>query len=651
MAVTAAVWLVNLTKGEITKQELPEAVYRKYPGGSALAGYLLFQHCPAGADPLGPENVLVMAVSPLTGLPISGQSRMTAAARSPITGGMGDSQCGGFFPAEMKAAGADAVVFLGRAPDPVYFWLKDGQAELRPAGHLWGKVTGEVDDAIKAELGDTKIEIAQIGPAGENRVRFAAIMNMANRANGRTGLGAVMGAKNLKAVAVRGAAMLKPAHPEAFRDLARRFRELEEATGIAHFGKYGTAGIVASQNYKGGLPTYNYNSGHFGASADKISGERLHDEFLKERDTCHACGIKCKRVVEIDGLVDPRYGGPEYETIATFGSYCGVDDMAAIAKANELCNMYGMDTIACGATIAWALEAGEHGVLKPADGLALKFGEAGTVVRLVEMIARREGTLGDLLAEGSAQAAARLGEQAAATLGPGAGAALGARAEALTVTVKGAEAPAHMPQHKRSLGLIYAVNPFGADHQSSEHDSALRAKPGTVFRQRLHELGIDEVLDLKDLGPAKVKFAYRTQLFYSALDTYNLCQFVFGPSWQLYGPAETVELIRAATGWDVTLYEVMKVGERRLNLMRAFNAREGLGREHDRLPKKFFKALSGGPTDGVALTEAEVEKAQLLYYEMAGWDPVTGNPTPGKLADLELDWIPSSVPVQEGHIE
>ncbi|HWI61586.1 MAG TPA: aldehyde ferredoxin oxidoreductase N-terminal domain-containing protein, partial [Symbiobacteriaceae bacterium] len=270
MSVTGTIYLVDLTRGKIRKETISEEVYRKYPGGSALAAYLLWQYCPAGVDPLSPENVLVMAVSPLTGLAISGQSRMTAVARSPLTGGFADSQCGGFFPAELKAAGADALVFLGRSPTPVYFVLKDGTPELRPAGHLWGKVTGDVDQAIKQELGDEKAEIAQIGPAGENLVRFAAIMNMANRANGRTGLGAVMGSKQLKAVAVRGTELPRPAEPERFRELVRRFKELEAATGIAHFGKFGTPGVLASQNYKGGLPTLNYNSGQFDG-AERLS--------------------------------------------------------------------------------------------------------------------------------------------------------------------------------------------------------------------------------------------------------------------------------------------------------------------------------------------------------------------------------------------
>ncbi|MBI2015779.1 MAG: aldehyde:ferredoxin oxidoreductase, partial [Candidatus Rokubacteria bacterium] len=300
MALTATVYHVNLSRGGVETTTLPEDVYRKYPGGSALAAYLVLQAIPRGADPLGPDNVLVMAVSPLTGLAISGQSRMTACARSPLTGAIGDSQCGGFFPAEMRNAGADAIVFTGQAPEPVYLWLHDGRAELRPAKHLWGLVTADVDRLLKQELGDPKVEIAQIGPAGENRVRFAAIMNMVNRANGRTGLGAVMGAKRLKAVAVRGGTPPKPADQEKFRELIKRLKALQEANpGIGWFGEFGTAGVLAIQDKMGGLPTRNYTEGTF-EQAKEIDGGTLAKTILKERDTCYACVVKCKRVVEVN---------------------------------------------------------------------------------------------------------------------------------------------------------------------------------------------------------------------------------------------------------------------------------------------------------------------------------------------------------------
>jgi aldehyde:ferredoxin oxidoreductase len=273
------------------------------------------------------------------------------------------------------------------------------------------------------------------------------------------------------------------------------------------------------------------------------------------------------------------------------------------------------------------MEAKAKGLLDD-RGLGLAFGDGRSVLRAIEAIALRRG-VGDLLAEGSLRAAT--------TLGPA--------AVDLTVTVKGQELPAHMPQHKRSLGLIYAVNAFGADHQSSEHDSMLRAKPGSLHRRRLAELQITDDLDLRDLSDAKVRFAYRTQCFYSAMDTLGLCQFVWGPSWQLYGPAETVELVRSGTGWDATLDELLEAGERRIHLLRAFNAREGLGKNADTLPKKLFEPLAGkGPTAGVALTAEEFERARETYYRLSGCDPETGYPTRAKLASLGLDWLADSIP-------
>ena len=625
MALTATVFHVDLTRGSIEKKTLSEDVYRKYPGGSGLAAYLLMQIIKPGADPLGPDNVLVMAVSALTGLAISGQSRMTACAKSPLTGAIGDSQCGGFFPAEMRTAGADAIVFTGVAAEPVYLWLHDGQAELRPAKHVWGKVTADVDVQLKKDVGDEKAEVAQVGPAGENLVRYAAIMNMVNRANGRTGMGAVMGSKKLKAVVVRGTNPPKPAQSEDFRGLVKRLKQLEDANpGIKWFGQFGTAGVVAIQDKMGGQPTRNYSEGSFEHAKD-IDGSVLAKTILKERDTCYACVVKCKRVVEVhdpDLEIDPIYGGPEYETLTFFGSMCGVGDLKLLSKASADANKYGLDTISCGATIAWAMEAKAKGLLDD-QGLGLAFGDGQSVLRAIEAIAYRRG-VGDLLAEGSLRAAKRLGPAAVD----------------LTVTVKGQELPAHMPQHKRSLGLVYAVNPFGADHQSSEHDTALRSKPDSLHRKRLNTVGEYGDLGLQDLSDTKVKFAYETQCFYSALDTYGLCQFVWGTTWQLYGPTETVELVRYGTGWDATMEEVMKVGERRLHLLRAFNAREGLGKEADTLPKKLFQPLTGkGPTAGVALTPEEFERARETYYRLAGCDPATGHTSKAKLAELDLAWV------------
>ncbi len=615
---------VHLDTGDIWVEAPDEAFYRKYMGGSALCLYYLLREMPAGVDPFAPDNILAMAVGPMTGVPVSGQSRLTVAAKSPLTGMVGDSQCGGYFPAELKFAGFDAIVLRGQAPRPVYLWIHDGNAELRDAGHLWGKVTGEVEDLIKEELGERKVEVLQIGPAGENRVRFAAIMNMANRANGRTGMGAVMGSKRLKAIVVKGSNRWKPkvAHPDKLKQSARWGAQHLDTSDTAGLALFGTAVVMVPQNKSGGLPTRNWQSGFF-AGAENISGERMYETILKKRDTCYGCVVRCKRVVEItEGpyKVHPRYGGPEFETLATFGAYCGVDDLEAIAYANQLCNMYGMDTISCGATIAWAMECFEAGLLtrEDTDGLDLRFGNAEAMVQMVEKIARREG-LGDILAEGSHRAAQIIGRGT----------------EAFVVAVKGQEVPAHMPHVKRSLGLIYAVNPFGADHQSSEHDPAYQEYP-----ERMATLDLKHPVDAMTLNGEKVTFAVRTQWLYSALDTVNVCQFVFGPAWQLYDAHQLVEVLNAVTGWNVSLYELMEVGRRRLNMLRAFNAREGVGREADTLPRRFFReALKGGKSHGIRLSEEELERAKDLYYAMNGWDVATGKPTRAALTSAGLEWV------------
>ena len=610
---------VDLTTRELEVEEPDETFYRKYMGGSAMGAYYLLKHTPPGADPMGPENTLSLMVGVVTGAPLSGQSRVTATAKSPETGLAGDSQAGGFWPAELKAAGFDGIVTHGKAKRPVYLWVHDGKAELRDAAHLWGQFTADVEDAIREELDDARIQVLQCGPAAEKGVRFGALINNANRANGRTGMSTVMAAKNLKAVVVRGHSRPDLADPEAVRALAKWGADHLEESGVAGLGPLGTAGSVLFQNKEGGLPTRNWSSGTF-EGAEAISGQRMAETILKEGDTCFGCVVRCKRVVEItEGpyRVDPRYGGPEYETLATMGSYCGVSDLAAIARANQLCNMYGMDTIACGATIAWAMDCFERGLItsEDTDGIELRFGNAEALVQMVELIGKREG-FGHVLGNGSARAAE--------TLGVG---------QDLAVAVKNHELPAHMPQVKRSLALIYAVNPFGADHMSHEHDPSYKWYP-----ERMAELGLMDPQPVDVLNAEKVRYTLYTQYLYSCLDSVSVCQFVFGPAWQLYGPSQLVELVRAVTGWNVSLWELMKVGERRLNLLRAFNAREGVGAEADTVPPKLLIPLQGGASDGVAVTAEEVEQAKALYYEMAGWDE-NGRPTRAKLEELALGWV------------
>lgn len=625
---TGKILHVDLSSGALTTETPPESFYRKYIGGSAMGLYYILKEMRPGVNPLGPENVLTIMLSPTTGAPISGLSRATVNAKSPLVDGIGDSQMGGFFPAELKFAGFDGLVIKGKAKQPVYLWIKDGVPQLRDAAHLWGKTTSQVDDLVRAELNDPKAEIAQCGPSGEKLSPLAAVINMANRAAGRTGMGAVMGSKNLKAVVVRGSSKRLPtSSPKELNTLAKSgAATLDTNPDVKGLQDHGTAAVVSFQNAMGTLPTFNYNAGQF-QGFEPISGEVMTETILKERDTCYACTVRCKRVVktEFNGRpVEARHGGPEYETIGTFGSYCGVDDLDAVAYANKICNEYGLDTIGTGATIAWAIECYENGLLTEAEvGFPLKYGDAEAMVKATELLAKREG-FGNILAEGSRRAADRL-----------------ERGHDYLITVKGSEAPAHMPQAKRSLGLIYSVLPFGADHQSSEHDPMIEDGAADLYMQRLGLLGFDKTQAPRSLGEDKVRFAYKSQVFYSFLDSADMCQFVWGPAWTLYGPAEAVAVVKLITGWDdFDLDELMEVGERRLNLLRAFNAREGIDRKADRLPKKFFKALQGeGPTAGVALTREELKAAQDMYYALAGWDAASGNPTPETMKRLELDWV------------
>ncbi|MBN8582251.1 MAG: aldehyde ferredoxin oxidoreductase family protein [Anaerolineae bacterium] len=623
---TGKILHVDLTKGAMTVEEPNEAFYRKYLGGSAMGMHYILRDMPKGADALGPDNVLTLFTGVATGAAISGQSRLCANAKSPISGGIGDAQSGGFFPAELKFAGLDGIVVKGKSAKPVYLCIIDGKYELRDASHLLGKLSGEVDDIMHKEV-DPKAEILQHGIGAENGVLYSSLVSMSNRHNGRTGMGLVMASKNLKAVVVRGKGRVKVANQKAITELNRIGpKAIPENGDMDGLAKHGTAVVVAFNHTIGTLPTRNYNEGQF-EDFEPISGEVMTETILKERDTCYACVVKCKRVVEIkDGpyKVDARYGGPEYETLGTFGSYCGVKDLAAVSLANQICNEYAVDTIAAGATIAFAMECYEKGIItkEQTEGIDLKFGNAEAMIEVLYKIVKSEGEFGKTLGMGSERVAAKWGNGADECL----------------ITVKGAESPAHMPQAKRSLALIYAVNPFGADHQSSEHDPYYEEGVGDFNLDRLKEIGLGSPQPAYSLTEEKVLFAYKTQLFYSMLDSASLCQFVYGPTWTLYDAQDTANMLNAVTGWDISVDELLEVGARRLNLFRVFNAREGLDRKADKLPKKFFKQLQGtGPTANFKLTHEEVETALDNYYRIAGWSN-DGVPTQQTLEKLDLAW-------------
>ena len=636
---------VDLTNETFEIEEPSDDLYRTYLGGSALGLYYLLKNTPAGVDPYGPENTLSFMLSGPTGAPVAGQSRCTVVAKSPITGGAGDSQSGGFWPAELKFAGFDGIVVRGTSPTPVYLWINQGEVELRDASHLWGETTLEVEQMLKTELEDDRIHILQIGPAGEEKVRFAAIMSMATRANGRTGMGAVMGSKKLKAVVVRGGKKKLPmADPEALRAIVQKSVPLVRGDeDVWELAKYGTIGILEGQSAGGGLPTRNYQSGSFGFdNAKKIGAERLFNEILRGaeddtqlkrgRETCYSCAVRCKRVVKdewMDKALNPESGGPEYETAAMFGSDCGIDDLHAIAYANQLCNQYGVDTIAAGATMAFAIECFERGLITVEDtgGIELKWGDAEAMIAMLEKTLRREG-FGDILAEGSTAAAVKIGNGA----------------EDLSIAVKGSELPAHMPQIKPTLGVIYAVNPFGADHQSSEHDPMYT--PETIaswpekYGKRMADIGLTDPQPADSLNEEKVRYALTTQYAYSAMDTANVCQFVFGPAWELLGMDDLAGVVTAVTGMETTVDDLLLYGRRRVNMLRAFNAREGMTRDQDTLPKRLYDdPLQGGASAGATMDRETIAEAIETYYRLAGWDAETGNPPRETLEELDLGWV------------
>lgn len=617
---------IDLTKRKIEKKVIPGEIYSLYPGGSALGLYILLSEMDPKVDPLSPDNILVFSVSPFVGFPISGANRMTVTTKSPLTNTIGDSQAGGFFPAYLKGNGWDAVVFRGRAEKPVYLYIDGENAVLKDGFNVWGKVTGEAEEIIREELGEDRIDVAQIGPGGENLVKFACIINMCNRANGRNGTGAVMGSKNLKAIAVKKKVGREPKDKEGFKALAASMKERLENNNILQvLGAHGTDINLEPFSEQGFLPTKNWSTGWFPEGASKISGPTMTETILKERDTCYACAVRCKRVVEVPGKVDPLYGGPEYESCAALGSYCGISNLETVALSNQLCNMYGLDTISTGATIAFAMECYEKGLIDKSytDGLELTFGNDEVMPILIEKIAKREG-FGDLLAEGSHRAAKKIGGEA----------------YKYSITVKGQELPAHMPEMKPSVGLIYAVNPFGADHQSHEHDPVLTMNADSRERANLRYIGIWKGTDeLRELDDERVRFAFNTQCFFSLMDILCLCQFVWGPSWEAFGPKDVVELAKVAIGWDTSIHELMLIGERRINMMRYFNSKIGFDRNDDYLPDRVFEPFKEGPSKGIALNREEFDKALTTYYGIAGWDLETGNPTEGTLKKLSLGWL------------
>lgn len=613
---------VDLTTSKIQVEYPPEDLYRLLLGGRAVVAYLLLRDLEPRTRPLSPDNLLVFAPGVMQGTSFPGAGRHGVGGKSPLTGAIGSSEAGGWWGHEFKRAGYDALVIRGRAASPVHLWIHDGQAEILPAHHLWGLPTAPAEAAIRDEFGDERVRIAQIGPAGENRVRYAAVMHDVNRAAGRNGLGALMGAKNLKAVSVRGSGRVPVADRARVTRIARWLGENYRrhmgwaAAGVGRGTQDGLVGLSES----GGLPVHNFGNPVF-AHPDLLSGERNYEMFLKARDTCHGCPVSCKQVFENNDedpyrRLDPVYGGPEYETMAAFGPCCGVEDNLAVLKAGELANAYGLDTISTGMSIAFVMECFENGILTTADtgGQEYRWGDADLVVRSVEMIAHRDG-FGELMAEGVARMAARFGPAS----------------EPFNLTVKGQELPMHEPRLKHAMGVGYAVAPVGADHMMNMHDTAF-VRDGRALR-RVNG-GLDE-----PIGPAPrdVLNEDKMQIFHRELNWSHFQDCALVCHFYCYDYGQMAEALSGVTGLEYGIPDVLAVGARSQTLSRLFNMREGFTAGDDRLPRRVMEAFDSGPIAGSGISDQDLRWFRSRFYECMHWDAQTGEPTDACLRELELD--------------
>jgi len=617
-AINGKVLRVDLSCGKIWMDEPGEEFYRRYFGGRGVVLHYLLNEMPANADPLGAENLLVFAPGILTGTILPGAGRHGTGAKSPLTGALASCESGGWWGAELKKAGFDALVIQGKAEQPVYLSIRDGEAEICDATHLWGKNTADAQDQIRTELKDERTRVAGIGPAGENLVRFACIINDANRAAGRSGLGAVMGSKNLKAVAVRGTAGLGLADREIMRRTVGWItKTYKESMGWAI--ATGTSGSVLPNMMVGATPVRNYLDSYL-EGIEQLDASTFHEKILKDRDNCDRCAVSCKLVVEYQSAeanrkIDPRYGGPEYETLGGLGALCAVTDILAVAKANELCAAFGIDTISMGGTAAFAMECFEKGLL-PADedGFVARFGDGDSLVELIQRIAFRSG-IGDRLAEGSERVANQLGGQA----------------REMAVTVKGQELPLHEPRLKNAMGLGYAFSATGADHMANMDDMFATHDFMDVCA-RLQELGFEIPLPLYGLDDNKLK-AYVTEVAYkNFLDSAVICHFY------PYIYEHMVDAINGATGWNIDRDYILETGKRIVTMGRLFLIREGFSAEDDRLPARTLQphVHADGPLAGKAMSEAELKDGLTRFYREMGWN-ARGIPELETLKDLEIE--------------
>lgn len=592
---------INLTTGRTEEYVIPKRWERDFLGGASLAARILYEHLTPQLDPLSPESPLLFMTGPLTGTSGPTTGRFVVCGKGPATGLWAESNIGGFWGPELRKAGYDGVWITGKAEEPVYLWLNGSNLEVRNAAHLWGQNTYATQDKIKEETGDKSARVCVIGPAGEKGVLFASIMCDHGRMAGRTGMGAVMGSKNLKAIAVRGENEIPVFDPAKYGKLRsesnRRLRDDNEAKVLREVG---TSGVANYAEYLGAMPVKYYSSGSFPA-VDDVSGAKMAETILVGRSACQGCVIACGRVVKLPGDSMKRKG-PEHETMVGFGANLMNDNLEAVVDLGELCDRYGMDTISASNTIGLAFRLYENGILTKEDtgGLELKWGDVDAIETLVRMTGSREG-LGDLLALGSRRFGAHFG------------------AEEEAVQVNGLEVAYHDPRGVSGMALSYATSPRGACHNQSDYFFV-------DWGHAHEEIGI-RFFD-RHAQAEKASNVARHQDWRTVFNAIVMCIFAN------VEPQEQVSLINAACGLDWTIEDMMRAGERGWDLKRAINNRLGLTAQNDKLPKALLTPMPDGGSAGFV---PDIEGMLIAYYKTRGWDKATGKPTREKLIELELE--------------
>jgi len=598
--------LVDLTNGKTSVEPLNEEYAKKYIGGIGLGLRLYLAHSKAGVDPFSPDNPLIVTTGPISGTmwPTGGNGH-TFVSKSPQTFGVGESKAHGSFGTEMKRAGYDAIIIKGKAEKPVYLWVDDDSVQLVDASHLLGKSPGETEDALREELGDYYIRVAAIGVAGERLSRIACIINDKTRAAGRTGLGAVMGSKNLKAIAMRGTRDVAVAKTDEFMEYVKEFHERMKGPATQKYRALGTVENVLVHNSLSCMPTRNYRNSRF-EGAEKVSGEVLNEKYVAKVIGCGSCAMRCEHEVVVpEGPYKGTMTRMEYESLWALGPYCGVDSLDAIIKAMDLCNYYGIDSISAGVITGFAMDCYETGLLtkQDMDGIDAKFGNAEAMVQLIEKIGKREG-IGELLADGVKFAAERIGKGS----------------NKLALHIKGVEVTGYDLRCLKTAALGFAVSFRGADH--NRHGAYAFDVKGKVNRLIAEKGRGKLVRDMEDV--------------YNLIDSFIVCKFSRGTYYKEL--PDMAKLYTLVTGYETTPEELKKAGERIQNVARLFNLREGLGRKDDNLPYKVMHdpIPDEGPSKGAFVTQEELDLLLDDYYESRGWTK-NGVPTKEKLKELGMD--------------